>query len=225
MRKHDGEDSRHFKYIWEKVILPVVETVEQELDREFYMCCGLVHAYRSEHTWKKAVYKEYWKHREALKKSCYGIKAQDGLLDHRKLAAVLSKTFLTEKAFSFDVVKAAKYAEEKKSDFVGQAYTRWAIDNVLINYKVAYLVGVQFVYVFLLEKLLEEGNSIQASALLERGRLFHYPVDSKCDNFDVNVVLALARADVMHQELNMLLYAMQLYQMEMYTRQTLSGVS
>ena len=49
------------------------------------------------------------------------------------------------------------------------------------------------------------------------GHLYQYPSPLDADSFDVNVIIGMARADLGNKDFDMFLFAMQLYQIEMYT--------
>lgn len=226
---HQLADNREFSFIWDNIVLPIAHSVRADGDTFFAESVGL--HFRGDDTsntqWKAAVENEFHHQRHNFKEQCYGKRRSsegDPLLDSRKVAAVLCKTFLRCKAFQFDVNIAGLYAKKQKGILLDIEYTKWAVDNTLINYKFAYLVSQKLVFLTLLADLLKEENTIrQAELLNQSGRLFSYLPDSGCDTFDVNIVLGLARDDVRGRKLNMMLYAMILYQQEMYTRECLKS--
>lgn len=227
MSEHkEFEEFEEFEYIWNNIVTPISNLVMAESDREFAKTFHL--SYRGNAKWKKRVEDEYHRQRHYLKRLCYAGKMQQStspLLDSRKVAAILCKTFLVQKAFSFDVETVKNWCVSKKKSLGDIEYTKWAIDNVLINYKFAYLVSIQLVYTTLLSNLLDSDITVpMGKKLNEIGHLLQYPSDPNCDTFDMNVVIGLARGDVFQQQLNMLLYAMVLYQVEMYTRERLTSM-
>lgn len=216
--------SKEFEDIWKYVILPVREIVEKECDPDFARTAQL--HFRDEEKWKRRLEDEFHLQRRRFKRQCYDSKKQHNanfLLDSRKVAAVLCQTSLRYKAFSFDMQEANRFALNQKNCLPDESYTRWAVHNTLINYRFAYLTGIQLLYITLLSDLMSSENTKELGiALNARGHLFCYPVDADCDSFDTNVVVGLARSDIEGQDLNMLLYAMLLYQAEMYTRKCLT---
>ncbi len=215
--------SKEFEDIWQYVILPVRRVVEKECDPAFASAVQL--HFRSEEKWKRRLEDEFHRQRRRFKRQCYSSKRQHTagfLLDSRKVAAVLCQTSMRCKAFSFDMPEANKFASVQKGHLSDEAYTQWAVCNTLINYRFAYLVGIQLLYITLLAELMNKEETEELGKKLDnRGHLFRYPADPGCDSFDTNVVVGLARSDVEGQDLNMLLYAMLLYQVEMYARKCL----
>ena len=216
-------DSKEFPFIWEYVITPTSQFALEECDPDF---AEKVHLrYRGEGEWRRQVEWEFHHQRHNFKEQCYGKRRSekgDPLLDSRKVAAVLCQTCLIHKAFELDVQVAALLAKEKREQLTDIEYTIWAANNTLINYKFAYLASQGLVYFTLLADLLEKEESIEMAKELNRvGHLFRYPSDPDCDTMDVNIIVGLARGDQKGRELNMLLYAILLYQNEMYTRECL----
>ncbi len=219
-------NSKEFSYLVNYVIDPVRRTLECECDPAFLAEADL--HYQGGRVRLEELEAEFHRQRQAFKRECYGEKPERNrgqLLDSRKIAAVLCKTFLNLKPFYFDVDAADRYAMTQKQRQSSVDYTKWAVNNTLINYKFAHLVGTQLVYISLLSELLRDDTTVEMGEELNRiGHLIHYRTDVCYDTFDTNIVVGIARADVENQELNMMLYAMLLYQVEMHTRERLRDV-
>ena len=231
-------DSRHFMQIWDQVIRPVSIVVQDECDREFAERCGLRR--KDEADWQQALYQRYHACREHLKDVCYGPAGRTGdekyLLDGRKIASTLCAALIGEKGLVFDSDPAWELTERKKAALSPVEFNRWAVRNIYANYKLAYLVSLQQVYLTLMRDLTakaqgkdlteaeradparaaEEARRL-ALALKEERHLCPYPPPPKGDGFDVNIVLGLARTDMSRRELDTFLFAMQLYQIEEHT--------
>lgn len=218
-------DSREFPFIWDYIICPIRKIMLEESDPVFAEAVGL--HYRDDEEWRGQLEWEFHHQRHNLKEQCYGKRRTnegDRLLDSRKVAAVLCQACLKHKVFKIDVNVASKLAEEKKHQLPDLEYTVWAANNTLINYKFAYLASQSLVYLALLADLLERNESIEMAKELNReGHLLRYPSSAGCDTVDVNIIVGLARGDAKGQDLNMLLYAMLLYQNEIYTREHLKS--
>lgn len=215
MGKQNSE-SRHFSQIWEKVVYPVLRVVEEECDEEFSKNCKL--KTKELNTWKDKLEKDYRDLRRDLKEFCYGNREDDGSLDGRKLAAVLSKALIKEKVFIFDTKEAAVLLSKRKKTMQPDKFNCWVTHNVFLNYKFAYLASLQMVYLTLLNRLLLLDETKASSRRLNKiGHLYRYPYSRNTDSFDVNVIIGMARSDLMGKEFDMFLFAMQLYQVEMYT--------
>lgn len=223
-------DKTEFLHIWEKAIIPVRNTVLAECDPCFQEEASLY--FRGDNVaWKDGLENKFHEQRHIFKEQCYGKKEErkgDPLLDSRKVGAVLCQTLCLNKPFGFNLEMADKLAMEKKAHLKSLDYTKWAVNNTFVNYKFAHLVSQNLVYLALLSDLMGENATAEmiemGKELNAVGRLFRYPTESDCDTMDVNVIVALARDNISGQELNMLLYAMILYQNEMYTRVRLKAI-
>lgn len=224
-----------FDQIWKKVIFPVLEAVQTECDPSFVEQCHLVPASLS--TWKNEVYGEYLCLRDQLKNICYGPSNHHGaeeLLDGRKIAAVLCSALIRKKCFAFDSAAAQEATNKKIKELVSTScndsvqFNLWAVNNIYVNYKLAYYASLQMVFLTLMHDLLSvvkrekrADDPSDAKRLIgmlnERGHLFSYPTPAKGDGFDVNVIIGLARTDISGNELDTFLFAMQLYQIEAHT--------
>lgn len=210
--------SRHFEKIWERVVCPVRDVVLRECDDVFVQSTGL-HLVE-EKAWKDSIEATYRRLRKECKKYCYGNGKDLGYLDSRKIAAIFCKAIIQKKAFSFDLDVAQKQLKKSRLD---RKYTnRWIVDNILVNYKLAYLVSLQLLYLTLLEDLLYREETIDDAFLLSEMRhLSKYPRSEGYDSFDINMIIYLAQSDIRGNDFDMLLFSMQLYQIEMYTRSQL----
>ena len=216
---NQNEESRHYAQIWAKVIEPVCEVVISECDEDFRQKCFLEP--KSTQIWKKDLENEYRSLRREMKELCYGDKADDGLLDSRKLSAIFCKALMRIKAYQYNVNEARRLVEKKKQEMPPAEFNLWAVDTVYINYKLAYYVSLQLVYLTLLDDLKLSGDIDKLRRLNDIGHLIRYPWVKDMDSFDVNVIIGMARADISGKGLDMFLFAMQLYQIEMYTRERL----
>lgn len=214
MRK-ENEESRHYTQIWEKIIKNVLDVVSEECDDDFVKECAL--EVKQIENWKNALELKYRSFRRELKKICYGDSKDCALLDGRKIAAIFCRALIEEKAYTFDTEKAYKLMSSKKVSLTPVKFNRWAVDNIYINYKVAYYVSLQLVYLTLLHDLISTKRGELAKSLNEVGHLYRYPYPFNSDSFDVNIIIGLARMDLAGEYLDMFLFAMQLYQIEMYT--------
>lgn len=222
MSKKRNEESRHYAKLWENVIKQVLRVVEEECDPEFVKSCSL--KIKSQDKLKAELENKYRLLRRELKESCYGNASDSGSLDGRKLAAIFCKSLIIEKAFQFDTTRALELLMRRKAELSPKAFNLWVVHNVYINYKAAYYVSLQLVYLTLLERLLASEETKSKGLKLNRiGHLYKYPSPSNVDGFDVNVIIGIARADLNKKDFDMFLFAMQLYQLEMYTIEKLNS--
>ena len=206
-------------------IRPVKEIVYSDSDPDFRERCSL----QTVSGWEERLREAYRSLRETLKAICYGSNADSGLLDGRKIAAVFCGALMKVKAFTFDLDQAKALMVKKKNAMSGVAFNSWLAQNVYLNYKFAYYASLQLVYLTLLYDLnnpqmaralygiSETDATTLVVALNNIGHLFPYPSPPDADSFDVNVIIGLARSDLTGQNFDMFLFAMQLYQLEMYT--------
>ena len=216
-----SEESRHYSQIWARVIQEVLHIVKSECDEEFSQKCLL--QTKSIPMWKHSLELEYRKLRGNLKEICYGEDGDTGILDGRKFAAIFCNAFIKNKVFCFDTKAANELVEKQKKALDPVKFNLWAVHNVFLNYKFAYYVSLQLVYLTLMDQLLSAEKTKEAIKLNKIGHLLRYldPISDKADSFDVNMIIGLARADLDGKELDMFLFAMQLYQIEMYTVKSL----
>lgn len=233
-----ARDSESFNSIWTMVIQPVLRAVQAECDPYFVERCGLKAC--SSPIWKEKLYAEYLDFRDQLKNVCYGPSNQreaEELLDGRKIAAVLCGALIREKGFMFDsgqasaiTLEKAKELKEKYGKDKGSVLLNlWAVQNIYINYKLAYYASLQMVYLTLMHDLLNKAKNEKnaatvravanqlATALNTVGHLYSYPQPDKGDGFDVNIIIGLARTDIARRDLDTFLFAMHLYQLEEHT--------
>ncbi len=209
-------ESRHFKEIWERVICPVRDLVLEECDESFKSFAGL-HGV-NELTWKSNLESTYRVLRSSCKELCYG--DSNGNLDSRKIASIFCKTLIKHKYFKFDLEKAKAILSEKEVIETND----WIVSNILINYKFAYLVSLQLIYLTLLDELLASPKTVsQGKELARIQHLYKYPRSKGFDSFDTNMVICLAHADIRGDDFDVLLFSMQLYQIEIYTKEKLNS--
>jgi hypothetical protein len=183
---------------------------------------------------KDSVYAIYDSLRSDLEKECYHGKNgnNEHPLDYRKGSAILCCALIKEKAFSFNDDEAVKIASQKESSVnelhgkKRKEYNQYLVNNLLINYKVAYLAALHFLYFFTLYEALGKewkntnGEEIYKQ-LSETGHLCRYteyPGEEADDSYDVSMIIGLARADLLNKKIDVYLLALHFYQIEMYTR-------
>lgn len=215
--------------LWEDTIDPTIEKVYSAMSQDFIDCCGVRHNDKNE--LKKRVIAEYKQLKTQLKKECYG--ANSGTLDSKKLGAIVCKSLIKEKAYTFSLVEAKELVKEKKERLSSVEFNSWMVDNIFANYKLAYVASTFVVYSALAycyknkkcmtvdEKYFADGD-VCYEKLLDAGRLAQYPEWKGFDSFGANVVIALARADTAGRELDLFLFSLLLWQTEMYTMELLS---
>lgn len=215
-----------FDEIWEQIIEKSIEYALSDMDQEFTDCCDVEHR-EFEHL-KPLVEKEYKEKRHLMKLECYSSAKKDDCLDSRKLGALICGALIHSKCVVFDEKKAFKLSNEKKKKLSIEEYNEWAAKNLFVNYKIAYFASWQLVFVSTVYCLLNNRdmfeNDIELTAKARYGQLlsknkgfFPYPKWQNFDSFGVNMIVDLARADMNGRDLDLILYSMMLWQIEMYS--------
>lgn len=179
---------------------------------------------------------DYKLKRHETKMLFYKDGSRERLLDSRKLGAVVCVALINNKPIVFDEKKAKEYALEKKDQLEQADYNIWACNNILINFKIAYLSSISLVYyscMYCLNKniqiLEDDFDEEQRKAFFDKlkllKRLCNYPKCKEFDSFGVNMIVSLARTSLSNNEIDIEMYALQLWQIEMYTYRTLELMS
>lgn len=213
-----------FDKIWNNVITGILTTVESECDVQFKqnasLCCWV-----NNDTYKNNIESYYHELREKVKERCYKENSSENFLDYRKIAAVLCETFIVYKPFGFNIANADKFARDKSESLNGDQKNLWLVNNLLINYKAAYLIGLAYVYLMLIEDLYQSEDLTAQKELIGNHQLFRYPKGKDNDPFDVDVILELARIDQGKEKINLLLLAYLYYQVDMFNRLAIKQIS
>lgn len=215
------QESKHFARLW-TYVTRAADDAFAECDEDFINKCRV--SRKDPVAWKNAAEKEYRNLRCELELQCYGSTDRERTLDSSKTAAVICCTLMRKKALSFDEEQALGLLVENEAELGSNkfpdriAFNHWIVDNYFVNYKIAYLAGLRIMFETLLGELLhDEATREYGRKLADMGRLQRYPVRPKFDNFDVNMVMGLGRADISSQEVSTFFLASQYYQIEMYT--------
>lgn len=151
------ELSKHFdELLWSKFILPALTKAESDLNKDFSDYVGLKNIVSDEY--KMALSSIYEEKREWLKNIYFGDfkTSEERCLDMHKIAAIICRSIIRCKPFTFDVEKANEYKQNYKLD----KDLTWIINNYFVNYKVAvnsaFLITLYDLYDKLGEKAREE---------------------------------------------------------------------
>ena len=208
-----------------------VEEARNNCPKDFVLSCNCV----LRDDYKKKMPDVFKAYRHELEDDCYrGKNGKDHPLDYRKCAAILCCVLIKEKAFSFDENKAdiwyrnsidccsseSNTNETESERVIRKRNNITLVDTGFINYKVAYLAALHFLYRFTTYKAQEEGwlkNLLTIQSFVP----YENPADE--DSYDVNMILGLARADLQNRGIDMFLLSQHFYQIEMYTRLALAA--
>lgn len=226
--KYSYDFERCFDYVWQKIVLPSVELVHEEIDKSFAKETRLNYSYIDISKFKSEVKDFYYEKREWLKK-IYLPHEKYPFIDSHKIAAIWARTMLAYKPFYFDVKCAEQFVERhyhKSNDTLPKeeaSSSSWFIKNVYCNYRVAFLVSVGIVYLFLLYDCKEKHKFVPAYLhdsyeyfLSKKG--LHCPKTVVHSPFDESCIIALQKNDVLGRDFDYLAYAIILFQLEHYNK-------
>ena len=152
-----------FEFFWIKVIWPTIEAAVEEVDDEFRKACGLQLAYSDIAKYKQDLMDFYHDKRQWLK-GVYLPHDEHPLLDMHKLGAILCRSLLAYKPFYFNFQDAERFVVNK---FSGDKrnHIDWFVNNIYINYKVAFYVSTGLIYLELLYGYSPKGEKANEKAL------------------------------------------------------------
>lgn len=229
--RYSYDFERSFDYIWDKIVWPAVALVEEQMDPDFKQFAKLELAYRHVEEYKNDIKAFYREKREWLKE-VYLPHEKHPFLDEHKLGAIWCRTVIAFKPFYFDFKSAETFVTEKfgksqKSDNENDDATNnseWFTKNIYCNYRVAFLVSVGVVYLYLLYDCKEKDPHL-AEYLHEAYDYFREKKVLRCppttishNNFSTSCIIALQKNDTLERDFDYLTYAIMLYQLEHYNR-------
>lgn len=206
-----------FERIFNYIIIPLVCQIEEEVDEEFKSLTNL-RTIKLDDAYSKC--NDFYKtKKDELKKIFYGdkistIPTSELLFDIHKIASITCYSLIKHKIFVFDEEKATNYIKNKKIKD-----TTWIIDNVLVNYKLAFKVSVAMIYYKLLFDFNKLNNFEIETKLKEKRGLFLYNVREGHESFNNSIILDLAKRDIHKRSFDYFLYSALLFQLEEYNRE------
>lgn len=194
-----------YEKIYSQDVVKVVDDSLSEMDANF----------RNETQAKDIMDKQYLclfsktfrKYRRRLKDIVYG-NNEHGLLNPTKLASVLCHTLIDCKPIKFTSDKA-EFLINKSLESNDKI---WLVNNVLINYKIAILSSLRLIY----EDILASYKPAKGTEILNHGHLANYEL---YDNMSIqsNLIINLARNELLGQDFDELNYALIMFQWREYT--------
>lgn len=210
----DSNKINSFDFFWNNVIISIKDRALQDVDQDFKESCNLDGKFNDKYKKElEAIYKEK---REWLKE-IYMPHFNNPLLDFHKIGAVICRSMIKNKPFKFDVCKAEEYIKKKFKDSK-EDNTQWFVDNLYINYKVAFYASVGVIFLQILRYLIDSDELPSAIMLNDRGTLFFYDDNERHENFQNSTILALMKNDVLNRDFDYLTYAIMLYQLEEHNK-------
>lgn len=236
------QELNNFQYIWEEWIKPLSDDLYQQLDNNFKVYCNVQKRDMDKLRYKAEKY--YQSKRTEVKKAFYGeYHKGDSLESHRmdfhKIGAILCRTLIEYKVYSFDIKRCKEYIKNNISPYD----TDWSVQNALINFRMAFYTSVVFLYQSMLysyknksinpaeghklyQKLLEQGtldlyvNKFSMETAEKVNETAEKP-DMVHESFENCIVLDLAKRDIGNRSFDYFMYAIILYQLEQHNKNIL----
>ena len=150
-----------FDNYWNRIILPAIYVCLAEMDQDF--CDETDGIHKNEREYKKEL-ESIFKEKSDWLDCEYLIEENNAALDCYRLGSILCRCIIGCKLMSFDIkvaesIQRTKWKEHKEQR---DLMTAWEIDNLYVNYKLAFLVGAGLAYhslLFWAQNLINQYNS------------------------------------------------------------------
>lgn len=230
-----------FDHIWDSVVKVAIKRCIQELDNKFSKKANVVtcdlDAYKEE---LRDLYREK---REWLKKE-YLPKEEEPILDFHKLSAIVCRCIIGSKPFSYDIKVANSIFRKVSNDENRnqQEKIKWEVDNIYVNYKLAFLVAEGIIFDDLLFWCQDNINKINEcieknpneedgelkkkiniyglliGKLVQEHGMYSYKTSSSHDDFFTSSVIALMKSDNLMRDFDYLGFSICMFQWQEYTK-------
>ncbi len=237
-----NNDVSSFDSFWQKIVLKALSLCQQELDNEFAKQANFT--VEDLEIYKNKLEKIYKRKREWLK-SEYLPNEENPILDFHKLSSIMCRSIIGIKPFRYDIDEAekifAKISKDKQKSQIEKV--NWQINNVYVNYKLAFLVAEGIIFIDLLfwaqKKINEiednyESDAIEANTdnvknklqvyrkfinlLNSQQRLYSYKASNTHDNFIISAIIALMKNDYLKRDFDYLQFSLSMFQWQEYTK-------
>ena len=221
------QEKKHFDYFWDEAILPSIQLAVNEMSLDFRIATSV--SLQDTISYKTELESIYRRKREWLKQS-YLPHDSEPCLDFHKLAAIICRSIIGLKPIKYDIDAVESVIEQQKfHNNLHDEQIKWFVNNVYVNYKVAFLAAVGVVYANLVywaytkqkncsNKSVAEIYEAFAKLLLEKGCLCSYVDPQSHENFENSMIIALMKNDLLQRDFDYLGFATNLYQLEYYTK-------
>ena len=189
---------------YEEFVLPTIETCLNEIsDPNFRIEYEPV--FLDEAGFRKRYAKTFRSNRRKLKDLFYG-DDEHNYLNPMKLAAVLCHTLIDCKPIRFQ-------GNVNINEHTLSSYNSvWLANNLLINYKIAFLSSISVVY----SQILAEKEPDENSDFVKTGQLAKYGCYDR-NSFQTNVIINLASNALLGRVFDDLMFALMMFQWYEYT--------
>lgn len=229
--RYSYDFERSFSFIWDRIVEPTITLVYNEIDNDFKKAAKLDFSYKDISDYKNDI-KEFYREKREWLKDVYLPHQQNPFLDEHKLGAIWCRTMLAFKPFYFDLKVATKFVEDKFH--IEDPYSEnpedipnnsdWFTKNIYSNYRVAFLVSIGIVYLYLLYDCKEMGKDVPeylygAYNYFSSKKTLRCPITTEAHNdFQTSCIISLQKNDVLNRDFDYLTYAIMLFQLEHYNR-------
>lgn len=208
----------NFQYIWHTWIVPLITKMYQGMDSEYRdfvgaQVCNLDKL-------EVMASKFFQSRRSKLKMEYYG-KEEENLEEHRldfcKLSAILCRTLIEYKVIKFDLAKCKVFQEK-----IDRTNVNWLVKNALVNYRIAFLTSIVFLYQSMLFRYKDEAfiDNLRHNKKLD---LYSgYSREAEHESFENYIVLNLSKRDLENKAFDYLSYSAILLGLEEYNKLLLS---
>jgi hypothetical protein len=224
-----NNEKQTFDYIWDTSVYPAIKYCISQLDdslkAQLDFHCENLNDYNHE------LGKMFIRKREWLKDKYLPEKGEDARLDFHKLSALLCRCIIGNKVFSFNKASAEKWFEKRKNDdtISIEEKMKWQIDNVYINYKLAFWASAGLIYVNLISWAYKRIENEKRSEVInvyteflkrleQEKNLIPYKKSLEHDDFCTSMIVALMKNDLLLRDFDYLNYAASMFQWQEYTK-------
>lgn len=237
-----SENKRSFDDIWERIVSPAINVCVKGVDTDFFSQTAL--CFRDKAEYKVEIERTYKQKRDWLKCEYLPYELHPSL-DMHKLGAILCRCIVGNKFFSFDVRTAEKLQITKHNDrgISHSNLLKWEINNIYVNYRLAFLVAEGVAHEDLLfwaqstintaRKNLENPDLAKErdenlkkirlysdfkEKLMKEGMLRRYDSAGMHDDFVPSMIVSLMKTDCLKRDFDYLMLATILFQWQEYTK-------
>lgn len=218
------ENASNFKYIWTEWIVPLVNDLYNQTDKNFREYCKV--RIRDLDKICNEAEKYYQLKREEVKRAFYGeYHKGDSEVEHRmdfhKISAIICRTLIEYKVYDFDEQLCQEYVDKN----INPCNTDWVVRNALMNFRLAFYGSVVFMFHSMQFEYYKE--NMELFRLLEKkGRLDLYETSISSnakvkESFENCIILDLAKRDIGNRSFDYFMYAIIMYQLEEHNKKLL----
>lgn len=214
----------NFRYIWTEWIVPLINDLYYQTDEKFRKYCNI--QIRNLDEICNDAEKYYQHKREEVKKSFYGkYNKGDSEIEHRmdfhKISAIICRTLIEYKVYSFDEKLCQEYVDEN----IDAYNTDWVVKNALINFRLAFYSSVVFLFHSMQFEYYKDNIEL-FNLLKQKDKLDLYEINTSNngkvkESFENCIILDLAKRDIGNHSFDYFMYAIIMYQLEEHNKKIL----